>query len=94
MQRIRKSLEVVFGTKVRVQLVPIQSEPLQATSTLDNLQILLPVTVIRIPSAPILKVLRHRRDPDSRKAHALDVVQLVDDALPGATAVSLHPVSF
>lgn len=31
----------------------------------------------------------HWSDPDGREAHALDVVQLVDDALPGTTTVFL-----
>lgn len=72
MQRLRESLQIVLGAKVGV----------------DTVKILLPVTMVSLAVRGVaLDVLGDGRDPDGVEAHALDVVQPVDDARPGPAAI-------
>lgn len=47
--------------------------------------------MVAVPiSSETNRVLDHWRDPDSSEAHPLDVIQLVDQALPGPTTVIIE----
>lgn len=72
MKGLSERLQIVRGAEVRVDIV----------------QILLPVAVVGLAVSRLaLDVLGDRRDPDSVEAHALNIVQSVNDASPGAAAV-------
>ena len=57
---------------------------------IQRVDVLLPVAVVCLPVRSSLGQLeRYWRDPDSGEAHVLDVVELIDDALPGACSSEL-----
>ena len=55
---------------------------------IELIEVLLPVAVVSLRG-----VLRDWRDPDSIKAHTLDVIELVDESSPGSSAVVTNVVA-
>src|SRR5271163_4228223 len=76
MEGARECLEIVGSAKIRVERV----------------NILLPITMEGFAFDRIFRQIKSNRgDPNRRKAHALDIVEVVDDTLPRASTV--YPVS-
>ena len=72
MQILTELFEVVFRAEMFVQPV----------------KILLPVAMVGLPvHSSLLQIECDGRDPNSSKTQVLDVVQVIDDALVGSTAV-------
>lgn len=64
----------------------------RAKMRIDSIDVRLPISVIcRAIGCVAFELLGHRGYPNRIEAHALDVVELVDDALPGAIAVDANP---
>src|SRR5271170_3854742 len=76
MEGARECLEVVGSAKIRVELI----------------KTLLPITMDGFAFDRIFgQIESNRGDPNRCKAHALDIVKVVDDTLPRASTV--YPVS-
>lgn len=60
---------------------------LRAEVRIEGVEVAGPVAMVRVVRRRVLRVLYHGRDPDRRETHALDVIQLVRDALPGAPTI-------
>src|ERR1700722_6454697 len=76
MEGARECLEIVGSAEIRV----------------ERINILLPITMVGFAIDRIFRQIESNRgDPNRRKAHALDIVEVADDTLPRASTV--YPVS-